>query len=88
MYCPSDVTDVTDHSVLGKLYKSNLLLLQLYTNNVSIKCYEESRDSSVGIATDYGLAARSSIPGRANIFFFSIASRPPPVQWVPGAIFS
>jgi hypothetical protein len=50
MCCPSDVTY---HSVLDKLYNSNLLLFQLYTNNVRINCYEESRGSSVDVVTGW-----------------------------------
>jgi hypothetical protein len=53
-----------------------------------------SGDSSVGIATGYGLddqGGGSSSPGRVNNFHFSISSRPalrstqPPIKWVPGA---
>jgi hypothetical protein len=53
-----------------------------------------SRDSSVGIATGYGLddrgGAGSSSPGRVKNFHFPISSRPalrstqPPIKWVPG----
>jgi hypothetical protein len=52
-----------------------------------------SRDSSVGIATGYGLddqGGGSSSPGRVKTFHFSISSRPslgstqPPIKWVPG----
>jgi hypothetical protein len=54
-----------------------------------------SRDSSVGIATVYGLADRrggSSSPGRVKNFHFSIPSRPalgstqPPIKWLSGAL--
>jgi hypothetical protein len=37
-----------------------------------------SRESSIGIATGYGLGVRGSIPGRGNNFLFSTASRPAP----------
>jgi streptolysin S family bacteriocin protoxin len=49
-----------------------------------------SWDSSVGIATGYGLDGLGSILGKAKIFIFSTASGPaqrptqPLVQWVPG----
>jgi hypothetical protein len=52
-----------------------------------------SADSSVGIATVYGLEGRNLIPGRVKIFLFSTASRPslgptqPPIHWVPGVLF-
>jgi hypothetical protein len=52
-----------------------------------------SRDSSVGIATGYGLDDQgdgSSSPSRVKNFHFSISSRPalgstqPPIKCVPG----
>jgi hypothetical protein len=54
-----------------------------------------SRDSSVGIATDYGLDGQGigvRFPAGVRAFLFSTASRPslrliqPPNQWVPGAL--
>jgi hypothetical protein len=48
------------------------------------------QDSSVGIATSYGLDGRGSIPEKSKIFLFSTASKPalgptqPPIQWLPG----
>jgi hypothetical protein len=54
-----------------------------------------SRDSTVGIATVYGLddkRGQISSPDRVKNFLFSTSSRPvlgstqPPVQWVPGAV--
>jgi hypothetical protein len=54
-----------------------------------------SRDSSVGIATGYGLddqGGGSSSPGGVKDFHFSVSSRPalgstqPPIIWVPGAL--
>jgi hypothetical protein len=49
-------------------------------------------NSSVGIATSYGLDDLGSIPGREEMFPFSTSSRPalgptqPPIQWVPEAL--
>jgi hypothetical protein len=54
----------------------------------NIKC----RDSSVGIATGYGLEGRDSISRRGKIFIFSTESTlalgptQPPIQWVQGEI--
>jgi hypothetical protein len=54
-----------------------------------------SRDSSVGIATGYGLDDQGfGVPGPVGSknFQFSMSSRPalgstlPPIQWVPGAL--
>jgi hypothetical protein len=48
------------------------------------------RDSSVGIATGYGMDAPGSIPREQEIFLYSVASRPalghsqPPIQGAPG----
>jgi hypothetical protein len=55
----------------------------------------ENQDSSVGIATGYGLDGRGAevrVPVGARIFLHSTSSRPalgptqPPIQWVPGAL--
>jgi hypothetical protein len=49
-----------------------------------------NQDSSVGIATAFGLDSRSSRPGRGKISLFATTYRPflgstqPPMQWVPG----
>jgi hypothetical protein len=54
--------------------------------------FPQSRDSSVGIATGYGLDDQgdgSSSPSRVKNFHFSRSSRPalgstqPPIKWVP-----
>jgi hypothetical protein len=53
---------------------------------------DRKRDSSVGIATSYGLEGRGSVPGR-NKRFFSSPQRPDRfwglsrLQWVPKALF-
>jgi hypothetical protein len=52
---------------------------------------KRSRDSSVSIATGYGLDGRV-VGVRVKNFHFSTSSRPalgytqPPIQWVPGAL--
>jgi hypothetical protein len=64
-------------------------------NFISLQLEKRSRDSSVGIATDYGLddqGGGSSSPGRVKNFYFSISSRPalgstqPPIKWAAGAL--
>jgi hypothetical protein len=53
---------------------------------------KRSRDSSVGIATSYGLDDQGVGPGKVKNFLFSKSSRStlrstqPPIQWVPGAL--
>jgi hypothetical protein len=53
----------------------------------------KSRDSSLGVVLDYGLAYRGSrvrFPAALGIFLFTTVSRTavgpthPPIQWVPG----
>jgi hypothetical protein len=57
-----------------------------------VSCVGGIRDSSVSIATGYGLDGRVSIPSRSKIFLFSTESRPALgtthslIQWVPGAL--
>jgi hypothetical protein len=52
----------------------------------------QSRDSSLGIATGYGLDGRGSVPVRGKIFLFSIAPGPAlepiqsHIQWIPVAV--
>jgi hypothetical protein len=58
------------------------------SSHLWLKC----RDSSVGVATSYGLNGRGSIPVRIKVLLFPITSRSalvrtqPPMQWVPGAV--
>jgi hypothetical protein len=72
--------------VTSSLFGPDIFLSTLFTR---------SRDSSVGIATGYGLddqGSGSPSPGRVKNFLFSISSRPalgstqPPIKWVPGAL--
>jgi hypothetical protein len=52
-----------------------------------------SRDSTVGMATGYGLDGRGSILVRGRDFLFFTVSRralwptQPPIQWVSGALY-
>jgi hypothetical protein len=74
----------------------HILSPELFFSQSSIKFsikWDWSRDSSVGIATDYGLddqGGGSSSPGSVKHLHFSISSRPalgstqPPIKWVPG----
>jgi hypothetical protein len=61
-------------------------------NFIQFCYYFRSRDISVAIATGYKLDGPGLIPGKDNIFIFSMASRPvlmltqPPIQWLAGAI--
>jgi hypothetical protein len=67
--------------------------IKIKQKHISYSC--ESRDSSVGIATGYGLDDQRvgiRVPRGGKNFHFSISSRPalgatqPPIQWVPGAL--
>jgi hypothetical protein len=77
------------HSVMYNIVMGGFIICVYY----KIILMKMSRDSSVGIATGYGLEDQgggSSSPGRVNIFCFSISSRPAlgstqrPIKWVPG----
>jgi hypothetical protein len=54
--------------------------------------YIMSRDSSVIIASGYGIDCRGSVPLRGKVFIFSTASRPvlgptqPPILWAQAAL--
>jgi hypothetical protein len=94
------------HSVTCEWRFPELYILALHTdlhnssssphNEITETTYRvRSRDSSVGIATGYGLddwAVRVKNPGKDKNFIFSTSSRPalgstqPPIQWVPGAL--
>jgi hypothetical protein len=74
-----------------KVFWVRVSSLPLITKINTIYYIWGSRDSSVGIATGYGLddqGGGSSSPGRVNNFHFSISSRPalgstqPPIKWV------
>jgi hypothetical protein len=76
-------------------HETKLIRPKIFTVNsqyqISPKCVQYN--SSVGIATGYGLDGRGSIPGRDKMFLFPIAPRALgptqfPIQWVPGALSS
>jgi hypothetical protein len=52
----------------------------------------KSQDSSVGMATGYGLGGWGSISSRGWTFLYSTTTRPalgptqPPIQWLPGVL--
>jgi hypothetical protein len=74
-YCDGTITSRTNNSV-----HLLLLLLLLLLLIIIIIIIMWSRDSSVGIATGYGLDGprdRSSSPGRVKIFLFSTSPRLP-----------
>jgi hypothetical protein len=85
------------HSVdlrYSTLSSSDALILKIY-NDFMYKGSTKGRDSSVGIATGYGLddgGVGVPSPGRVKNFLFSTSSSPalgstqPPIQWVPGAL--
>jgi hypothetical protein len=83
------VRDWVDHRGILRLELKNPVTSSGIAGSIS---YFWCRDSSVGIATGYWMDGRGSIPGRGNIFFFSIVSGParglsqPPIQWVSGAL--
>jgi hypothetical protein len=69
--------------------------MNVENSTLSIIKHYRSRDSSVGIATGYGLDSRGvgvKSPGRDKKFLFSTSSRPalgttqPPTQWGAGAL--
>jgi hypothetical protein len=80
---------------LKDFIESSFIFSQLWYYE-PLQTYRRFRDSSVGIATGYGLddqeGGGSSSPGKVKNFHFSISSRPalgstqPPIKWVPGAL--
>jgi hypothetical protein len=66
--------------------------LGLNFEKLIVMCMVWSRNSSVVIATRYGLDGPDLIPSKGKIFLFSTAYRPilgptqPPIQWVRGAL--
>jgi hypothetical protein len=56
------------HKSLCILWVVLILKLKMFLNINYTKSYRSSRDSSVGIATDYRLDSRGSIPGRDKNF--------------------
>jgi hypothetical protein len=66
--------------------------VRLYIYSLVGVCEEVNQDSSVGIATGYGVDGWGSIPGRGKLFQISISSiaslKPTqsPIQWVSGAL--
>jgi hypothetical protein len=89
-----------EENFAGRLKTSHAYLLFGYQHFIQeIFRYEwictdihRSRNSSVGIATGYGLEGRGSNPNKDKIFPFSTTSRPalgptqPFIQWITGAI--
>jgi hypothetical protein len=81
---------------MGTATEEQNFLCDLCWEVISRTCqWVRSRDSSVSIATGYGLddqGGGSSSPDRVKNFHFSISSRPslgstqPPIKWVPGAL--
>jgi hypothetical protein len=71
------------------LHDRILLQIVLRSKFVFATFFDSEPDSSVSIATGYGLDSRVSVPGRSKTFFYFTASRPalgrtqPPIQGVP-----
>ena len=71
MYCSTIHTSDTEHLVIEGIES-------LYLSNCG-------PGSPVGIATDYRLDGRGSIPGGDEIFLpYALVSTQPNVKWVPG----
>jgi hypothetical protein len=89
------VWDLAEAPVLSRVSipESNSTKVSLRIKGIKLCTFtvNESRTSSVGIATGYGLdyrRGRNSSPGRVRNFHFSISQRPslgytkPPLRWV------
>jgi hypothetical protein len=72
------------NSYLSALWLSNHSRRYVSTSQFKTTCYllHKSWDSSVGIATGYGLDDRGSIPGRG----WALGPTQPPIQWLQGVL--
>jgi hypothetical protein len=72
--------------MLYKYFLDFVSLLSEYPSHIRVLVKVQNRDSSVSIATGYGLNGRGSIPGRRKVSFFTpLGPTQPHIQWVQEA---